>query len=66
MMGFVQFDQTKNASGYLIDAMGKIVQIITITETESNYEIKGLARGLYTLGIYYTDGTSESKRIIIK
>ncbi|MDX1651016.1 MAG: hypothetical protein R3277_00880 [Brumimicrobium sp.] len=48
------------------DGMGRKVRSLGFDGNEVIYEVKGLAHGLYTIAIYYSNGTNDNKRIIIK
>lgn len=62
----VKFDEAKEATGYVVDAIGRIVITLLFDGKSNNYSINNLAEGIYTLSIRYNDGTNESQRIIIK
>ena len=62
----VQFNKWKQATGQLIDAMGRVVRNVEFDGNNTQYEINEISNGIYTLSIQYVDGTTESKRIIIK
>jgi len=62
----IELQEARNATTYLIDAMGRIIHTIAFNDREVMYPLKGLANGIYTLSVYYTDGTQEIKRVLIK
>ena len=46
--------------------MGRVVRNVEFDGNNTQYEINEISNGIYTLSIQYVDGTTESKRIIIK
>jgi hypothetical protein len=62
----IQFVEVKQASGQLVDAMGRIIRTLQFDGNSSKYELLNLAQGVYTFAIQYSNGSIETQRIVIK
>jgi hypothetical protein len=62
----IAFEEAQEALGYIVDATGRKVRTLAFNENDVTYEVTGLAHGFYTVFIHYTDGSTESKRLVIK
>ncbi|MEX1191721.1 MAG: S8 family serine peptidase [Brumimicrobium sp.] len=62
----IAFEEEQEALGYIVDATGRKVRTLAFNENDVHYEVTGLAHGFYTVFIHYSNGSSESKRLVIK
>lgn len=62
----INFEESKNGQGQIIDATGRVVLVIDVNNTQNNYQINDLPYGIYTLIINYNDGSVEYTRVIAK
>ncbi len=62
----IEFSELQQASGQLIDAMGRSIRTLHFDGNSSKYELNNIAQGIYTLAIQYVNGTLETQRVVIK